>query len=193
LFTQVYTVNILQLPVHIPLAALPQRFGGKMEVSHRDWIHQCLQSAWGKGSEEEINSYLEGMHSADSVASFSSMTVSSAPDSEDSDGRRIERDMDTSDSSYSPTSPQHETGGSLLGKRGADSNADRSTKKRSYSEEPSLHGPEAGGFTPKELMDYCRIKGRHGLRKQYEALKMEPPQGTFEISKCVIFSDFYCE
>ncbi|ELU07177.1 hypothetical protein CAPTEDRAFT_228741 [Capitella teleta] len=179
---RVYTINILQLPVHIPLSSLPLRFGGKMEVSHRDWIHQCLRSAWGKNSEGEISTYLEGMNSADSVGSLSSMTVSSAAESEDSDNKRSEQNMDTSDCSSSPTSPHHE--GSLLGKRGADFDSEGGLNKKSLKEEPSLHGPESGGFTIRELVDYCRIKGRRGLRRQYEVIKMEPPQGTFDVSKC---------
>lgn len=204
---QVYTVNILQLPVHIPIASLPQRFGGKMEVSHRDWIHKCLQTAWGKGAESEIGAYLEGMHSAPSTVSLaSSMTASTvsadsgtlSEEPESDAGHkpkscRVERDMDTSDdfscsTPSSPTSPSVENH-SLLGKRGAENEAIASRKKRSHSEEPtcepSIHVPESGGFTVKELVDYCRIKGRNGLKRQYEAIKAEPPAGTFECSKWV--------
>jgi tyrosine-protein phosphatase non-receptor type 9 len=49
--------------------------------------------------------------------------------------------------------------------------------------EASIHGPEPGGLTIKELVEYCRIKGQRGLIKEYRIIKDEPPNGTFDISK----------
>jgi tyrosine-protein phosphatase non-receptor type 9 len=49
--------------------------------------------------------------------------------------------------------------------------------------EASIHGPEPGGLTIKELVEYCRIKGQRGLIKDYRIIKDEPPNGTFDISK----------
>ena len=57
-------------------------------------------------------------------------------------------------------------------------------KKRPQSdEEESIHGPEGGGLNIKDLMEYTRIKGRKGLIKEYQQIKSEPPQGSFEASK----------
>lgn len=66
-------------------------------------------------------------------------------------------------------------------------------KKRPSSEEldgsyggiasESIHMPEPIGLTIKELVEYCRIKGRRGLYKEYAQLKSESPDGTFEVSK----------
>ena len=47
----------------------------------------------------------------------------------------------------------------------------------------SIHEPEPGGFTIRELVDYCRIKGQKGLMKDYALIKVEPPMGTFEVSR----------
>ncbi len=51
------------------------------------------------------------------------------------------------------------------------------------SENESIHRAESGGLSVKEIIDYCRIKGRKGLYKEYARIKMEKPEGKFEHSK----------
>ena len=52
-----------------------------------------------------------------------------------------------------------------------------------HSPDDSIHMPEPGGFSVKELGECCRIKGRKGLYREYAQIKGEPPIGTFDISK----------
>lgn len=60
-------------------------------------------------------------------------------------------------------------------------------KRRQPTDDGSIHGPDAGGLTVQELVEYCRIKGQRGLIKEYKAIKEEAPDGSFEASRCVTF------
>jgi tyrosine-protein phosphatase non-receptor type 9 len=50
-------------------------------------------------------------------------------------------------------------------------------------EEASIHKPETGGNTMKELVEIVKIKSRRGLIREYSYIKAEHPTGTFEISR----------
>ena len=49
--------------------------------------------------------------------------------------------------------------------------------------EESIHVAEQGGYTIKELLEYCRIKQRKGLYREYAQIRAEPPSGIFEQAK----------
>jgi hypothetical protein len=59
-------------------------------------------------------------------------------------------------------------------------------KRRQPTDDGSIHGPDDGGLTVQELVEYCRIKGQRGLFREYKAIKEEVPDGTFEVSKLVV-------
>lgn len=215
-------MSVLQLPQHIPLESLPSRFGGKLEVNHREWISQCLQAAWNSSPdvETEIATYLEPMNNHLSCMSNSTSTTTSADNlfPYDGDSNCPDRKFDcfdvsgdlSDDWSSSLNSPQSPlsiaiTRNTAQRKRSADLSSPTSAtpagdggnkllvfpnKKRLSSDEldgngapESIHMPEPVGLTIKELVEYCRIKGRHGLYKEYAQLKCESPEGTFDVSK----------
>lgn len=217
-------MSMLQLCHHIPTESLPRRFGGTLEINHRDWISHCLQTAWSSSPdvETEIAAYLEPMNNHPFSMSSSTSTTASGDDAcpcDWSDQLPTDRRFtwqdgcfdftgdlsdDWSGSLNSPLSPFSTVKNSSVRKRSADLSSPTMVvtasndhdplvlpnKKRSSSAEldsnvepESIHVPEPGGDTIKELVEYCRIKGRHGLYKEYALLKAEPPQGTFEVSK----------
>lgn len=223
-FFQVYTASVLQLCHHIPTESLPRRFGGTLEINHRDWISHCLQTAWSSSPdiETEIAAYLEPMNNHLFSMSSSTSTTASGDDPCPCDwsdqlppDRRLnwqdgcfdftgDLSDDWSGSLNSPLSPFSTAKNSSVRKRSADLSSPTAVvtasndldpltlpnKKRSSSadldssvEPESIHVPEPVGLTIKELVEYCRIKGRRGLYKEYAQLKAEPPQGTFEVSK----------
>lgn len=49
--------------------------------------------------------------------------------------------------------------------------------------EDSLHMPEADGMDLDQLVEYTRSMRRRGLMEEYASIKMEPPAGTFTVSK----------
>lgn len=49
--------------------------------------------------------------------------------------------------------------------------------------EDSLHLPEADGMDLDQLVEYTRSMRRRGLMEEYASIKMEPPAGTFTVSK----------
>jgi len=63
----------------------------------------------------------------------------------------------------------------------------------SNSASESIHGPESDGMTINELIDYIRVKGQHGLVKEYKLLKEEFPAGTFEESRYVVGVNSMCD
>ena len=98
---QVYTVNMSQLPVHIPKDSLPQQLGGNLEWCQKQWLSQCLHETLGKNNDTAIRAYFENADkiimdgvanrvaltpaSNGSVPSAGDMTpVTSDPDSEES-------------------------------------------------------------------------------------------------------------
>jgi len=48
-------------------------------------------------------------------------------------------------------------------------------------------------MTINELIDYIRVKGQHGLVKEYKLLKEEFPAGTFEESRYVVGVNSMCD
>ena len=56
--------------------------------------------------------------------------------------------------------------------------------------EESIHMPESGGYTVEELLQYCKIKQKKGLCREYTLIRTEPPAGTFEQAKLVYFGVF---
>ncbi|XP_060063744.1 tyrosine-protein phosphatase non-receptor type 9-like [Ylistrum balloti] len=49
--------------------------------------------------------------------------------------------------------------------------------------EDSVHRPETGGLTLDELAEHCRNLKRKGMYQEYALIKLEPPMGTFNVSK----------
>uniref|UniRef100_A0A8W8IAE0 Tyrosine-protein phosphatase non-receptor type 9 n=1 Tax=Magallana gigas TaxID=29159 RepID=A0A8W8IAE0_MAGGI len=49
--------------------------------------------------------------------------------------------------------------------------------------EDSLHMPEEDGMDLDQLVEYTRSMRRRGLMEEYASIKMEPPAGTFTVSK----------
>ncbi|XP_061172209.1 tyrosine-protein phosphatase non-receptor type 9-like isoform X2 [Saccostrea echinata] len=49
--------------------------------------------------------------------------------------------------------------------------------------EESIHMPEEEGMDLDQLVEYTRTMRRHGLMEEYASIKMEPPAGTFTLSK----------
>ncbi|XP_062591032.1 tyrosine-protein phosphatase non-receptor type 9-like isoform X2 [Saccostrea cucullata] len=49
--------------------------------------------------------------------------------------------------------------------------------------EDSIHMPEEDGMDLDQLVEYTRTMRRHGLMEEYASIKMEPPAGTFTLSK----------
>lgn len=49
--------------------------------------------------------------------------------------------------------------------------------------EVSVHMPEQGGMTVRELVDYVKRKKKKGIYQEYEDIRKEPPAGTFDYSK----------
>lgn len=51
------------------------------------------------------------------------------------------------------------------------------------SMEMSIHMPEEGGMTVRELVQYVKNKKKKGIFLEYEDIRKEPPAGTFDVSK----------
>ncbi|KAI1883719.1 hypothetical protein AGOR_G00234440 [Albula goreensis] len=49
--------------------------------------------------------------------------------------------------------------------------------------EPSVHMPEPGGMTVKELVSHVKRRRKKGIYQEYEEIRKEPPSGTFHYSK----------
>ena len=49
--------------------------------------------------------------------------------------------------------------------------------------EDSIHMPEEDGMDLDQLVEYTRHMKRRGLMEEYASIKMEPPAGTFTVSK----------
>lgn len=49
--------------------------------------------------------------------------------------------------------------------------------------EVSVHMPEQGGMTVRELVDYVKRTKKKGIYQEYEDIRKEPPAGTFDYSK----------
>ncbi|OWF43100.1 tyrosine-protein phosphatase non-receptor type 9-like [Mizuhopecten yessoensis] len=49
--------------------------------------------------------------------------------------------------------------------------------------EDSVHRSETGGLTLDELAEHCRQLKRKGMYQEYALIKLEPPSGTFTVSK----------
>lgn len=49
--------------------------------------------------------------------------------------------------------------------------------------EVSVHMPEQGGMTVRELVDYVKRSKKKGIYQEYEDIRKEPPAGTFDYSK----------
>ena len=56
-------------------------------------------------------------------------------------------------------------------------------RKKVKDLEDSIHTPDSGGMSIKDFMESTRIKGKKGLVREYEKIKIEPPKGTFDASK----------
>jgi tyrosine-protein phosphatase non-receptor type 9 len=48
---RVFMVNVSQLPIHVPLNALPRELGGQLDVNHKSWLTHCLKSQSSEMSE----------------------------------------------------------------------------------------------------------------------------------------------
>ena len=85
LFSKVHTVNEHQLTSHIPLASLPKRFGGTLELDHRAWLSHCLQMAWKQSPniDMEISTYLEPMSNHSDVMNCSLSSSASTTTGDD--------------------------------------------------------------------------------------------------------------
>ncbi|KAJ8269494.1 hypothetical protein COCON_G00121010 [Conger conger] len=53
----------------------------------------------------------------------------------------------------------------------------------SEGDEPSVHVPEPGGMTVKELVQHVKRRRKKGIYQEYEEIRKEPPSGTFNHSK----------
>lgn len=49
--------------------------------------------------------------------------------------------------------------------------------------EVSVHVPEQGGMTVRELVEYVKRKKKRGIYQEYEDIRKEPPAGAFDYSK----------
>ncbi|XP_068178773.1 tyrosine-protein phosphatase non-receptor type 9 isoform X2 [Antennarius striatus] len=49
--------------------------------------------------------------------------------------------------------------------------------------ETSIHMPEPGGMTLRELVEHVKRKKKRGIYQEYEEIRKEPPAGTFDYSK----------
>ncbi|KAM7009720.1 LOW QUALITY PROTEIN: tyrosine-protein phosphatase non-receptor type 9 [Tautogolabrus adspersus] len=49
--------------------------------------------------------------------------------------------------------------------------------------EVSVHMPEQGGMTVRELVEHVKRKKKKGIYQEYEEIRKEPPAGTFDYSK----------
>lgn len=62
--------------------------------------------------------------------------------------------------------------------------------------EVSVHVPEHGGMTVRELVAYVKRKKKKGIYQEYEDIRKEPPAGAFDYSKyesdsfCTLFLSF---
>ena len=213
-------MNIQQLANHISVLSLPQRLGGIADPSHAVWVSKCLQSLWHKSStdDDDIVTYVAPIIARPSLADSTRLSVSSASPSDaavwDTEalnsalncGFDLGWDEPPTSSSVDLTSPLW----FLSRKRSVDSSpvASRETAggcssptavillsppppKRRFSE--SIHGPESGGRTINELVQYICEKGRRGIVKEYKQLKEEDPTGTFEASRYDISMISICE
>jgi len=218
----VYTVNIPQLASHIAVSSLPQRLGGISDRSHAVWVSQCLQSLWHKSAidDDDIVAYVAPIVARPSLADTTRHSISStSPDAVwdaetlDATFARLDLDWDgpPSSSSVDLNSPfwlsrKRSVDGSPAASRemsgGCSSPADAvillspplpKCRLSSNSAGESIHGPDSGGLTINELVDYIRDKGQHGLVKEYKLLKEEEPAGTFEASRYVLAITFMCE
>ena len=203
-------MNIQQLAEHISVSSLPQRLGGIADISHAVWVSKCLQSLWHKSSldDDDIVAYVAPIIARPSLADSARLSVSSASPSDaavwDTEalnsalncGFDLGWDEPPTSSTIDLTSPLWLSSR----KRSVDSSpvAGQETTgncsspaavillsppppKRRFSE--SIHGPESGGRTVNELVQYIREKSRRGLVKEYKLLKEKDPTGTFEASK----------
>ena len=178
-----FTVTGQQLADHIPLASLPKRFGGTLEVKHHDWIAHCVKTTWiGQpnvddafcdASNNRIAEFLEAMNhnssiSADAVRYSVSSSMMADDESEKSDGVRecfdSAADMDLSlDGFNSPPFSPRST--SAVRKRSADA---------SSTDSAANNLPESLG---KKRLNVDGLHGVSGGVKQEESIHMSETEG----------------
>lgn len=209
-------MNIAQLVNHVPMSSLPQRLGGLCNISHAVWVSQCLQSLWHKSSidDDDIVAYVAAIVArpspADARHSVSSASPSDALYDVDSLNAMFNARYDLNwDGPLSSSSVDHSPPWLTSRKLSADTSPvpnqqitgtcssppavillssppPPKCRLSSNSTGESIHGPDSGGLTISELVDYVRDKGQHGLITEYKLLKEEEPAGTFEASKYVV-------
>ena len=231
--SQVFTVSLAQLTLHIPRESLPKRLGGTAPHSHVAWLQLCtsvthnqnpnlntyfsppkkrvpLQGTRGSVSGRSLSSDMsDSLMISDIDSEESKETVNEKHSSEekekDDDGnekevnvekeglgingsvkRRRESDtMQQKDLVNSLDGPPKDQSNSQI-----DNNSDYPPKKRPVSEnsnklyESSIHKPpDSDGLNIEELSVHCQQLKRQGLFQEYALIKMEPPAGTFTVSK----------
>ena len=180
-----FTVSVPNLPLHIPVECLPQRLGGTLALQHHNWLRTCLLTY-----DVTDNHNMAEFFTPIDNGNLSTPNTPTSTQNGDSSSGILSSDIDsmasTGDDQEKEVSVEKDLRHSNPGKPPPDGKSSR--KKRPHSGDSgeldeSIHGPEAGGMTIKELMEYVRIKGRRGLIREYGNIKKEPPAGTFMTSK----------
>ena len=114
-----YTTSLNQLPLHIPMNALPRRLGGHAEVYHHAWLSLCLQIQQSQNSNtnKDVSVFFENIdsHCTPSLDLTSSMSssVTSAPTTPNGDDSCFysNSDLDSDVSRDTLTDRSHSNGG----------------------------------------------------------------------------------
>ena len=200
-----------QLVEHIPHASIPYHLGGQMPLVHQDWLRHCLICKFGDTESQRIQAFFENIEEIPDPDYSRSNSVASTPmdevnhtsdfESEESKETVCEKqnveDQEKEVSVEKPTSQannSNKTNTNFTEKQSIDSAIASNGNSYNISSESldmdvtndiedSVHLPETGGFTMKDVLDYVRQVGKDGLVQEYLEIKGEPPKGTFFVSK----------
>jgi len=197
---RVFTVSIPQLLLHVEPSALPSDLGGSLSYDHLDWLTHCNQVA-----ERQSGSMLTMTHSTsqhtdpqDSPTQLPDQELLGIVNGVDTISFDECDDDDVTEpiaSCIPSTSPivTHTNGVEPEGKAdGGEEGGKEDTAGHVTTIEVNGHQHEEEevdvhesiineeGFSLEEFIEYVRIKTRNGLFDEYQEIKSNPPEGTFD-------------
>lgn len=191
---RVFTVSLPQLLLHVEPTSLPKELGGSLNYSHDQWMSTCQRVALEKSGE-----LLTMTHSTSITRSPAGSSPIHLPDQEllgivNGEEDTLQFDEDCEDDITEPIAPCTSLSPQMNGKFGelAHSPAvekitdvplgidcqvgEDNSDTQSYFE--SIIDDK--GMTLDEFINYVRHMKRNGLVDQYQDIKSQPPDGTFD-------------
>jgi len=199
---RVFTVSLPQLLLHIDMASMPKELGGGLNYSHTQWMIMCQKVA-----EEKNGELLTMTHSTSISKSPVANSPIHLPDQDllgISDGLEDIRFEDCEDDITEPIASCTSLSPKVNGK--LSELVDTSSAVESISDVPAGIDCEVGGvdiqagepednsqiynsiideegISLEEFVNYVRGMTRNGLFDQYQEIKSQPPEGTFDTAR----------